>query len=216
MDWLQYKTAVPFPQDLYYKKKSNAERMYLEIKNEREKVQYFDSEPVKKKGKKQVVVEQEENAADEEARPSLEEEIALVDRVSNADRSGDLTLLERKLDRTLYLIVKDATKNNEWRFPTSSLQENEVLYDSVQRSIEEISNPDIETLVVGRGPIGHMIEKSKNSDLESKVFFLKAHILSGQVNSEKVGEFAWVCKEEIEKMADASYYATIKDMLSAA
>ena len=47
-------------------------------------------------------------------------------------------------------------------------------------------------------------------------FFLKAHILAGQVrpNEKSVTDFAWLTKEEIEPRVDQAYWASVKDILS--
>ena len=47
-------------------------------------------------------------------------------------------------------------------------------------------------------------------------FFLKAHILAGQVrpDGKNVTDFAWLTKEEIETRVDKDYWAGVRDMLS--
>ena len=47
-------------------------------------------------------------------------------------------------------------------------------------------------------------------------FFLKAHILAGQVrpNGQNVTDFAWLTKEEIESRVEKDYWTGVKDMLS--
>lgn len=47
-------------------------------------------------------------------------------RVTEADRAGDETKLDRRLDRTLYLIVKESF--GHWRFPTAELRPREALH----------------------------------------------------------------------------------------
>ena len=47
-------------------------------------------------------------------------------------------------------------------------------------------------------------------------FFLKAHILAGQVrpNDQNVTDFAWLTKQEIEPRVEKDYWASVKDILS--
>jgi large subunit ribosomal protein L46 len=67
------------------------------------------------------------------------EEIAEEDRVpveqplpreSEADRTGDLRRLDRKLDRTLYLVVKD--DHGAWGFPNTTVPTDENLHEVSQ------------------------------------------------------------------------------------
>lgn len=50
-----------------------------------------------------------------------------LSRETEADRTGDVRRLDRKLDRTLYLVVKDPEER--WRFPQDDIRPNEGLYE---------------------------------------------------------------------------------------
>lgn len=52
-------------------------------------------------------------------------------RETEADRTGDVKRLDRALDRTLYLVVKDS--NSRWGFPSDYVRPDEGLYE-VSRS----------------------------------------------------------------------------------
>jgi large subunit ribosomal protein L46 len=57
--------------------------------------------------------------------------------------------------------------------------------------------------------------ESLSHGLKTCVFFLKAHIMAGQVKPGKsVTDFAWLTKKEIAKRVDERYWHGIKDMLS--
>jgi large subunit ribosomal protein L46 len=49
-----------------------------------------------------------------------------------------------------------------------------------------------------------------------QVFFLKAHILAGQVHvdNREIIDFAWVTKQEMRDYVSPEYYAAVKDLLS--
>lgn len=51
-----------------------------------------------------------------------------VERVGEADRSGDERSLSRRMERTLYLLVKGEGEKEAWGFPTSWLGGKESLY----------------------------------------------------------------------------------------
>jgi large subunit ribosomal protein L46 len=47
------------------------------------------------------------------------------------------------------------------------------------------------------------------------VFFLKAHIMAGQVRpGESVTDFAWLTKKEVSERVGQQYWDGVKDMLS--
>ena len=49
---------------------------------------------------------------------------------------------------------------------------------------------------------------------QTYLFFYKAHIFAGQAKAEKITDFAWLTKEEIESRVDKEYWNGTKDMLS--
>ena len=48
-------------------------------------------------------------------------------RETEADRTGDMRSLERKLDRVLYLLVKKPRNEHTWQMPQGGIEENESL-----------------------------------------------------------------------------------------
>ena len=52
--------------------------------------------------------------------------------------------------------------------------------------------------------------------LQPYTFFLKAHILAGQVrpNGKTATDFAWLTKEEIEPRVEKAYWESVKDTLA--
>lgn len=49
-----------------------------------------------------------------------------------------------------------------------------------------------------------------------QVFFMKAHIFSGQVkvDNKEIVDFAWVTKQEMKDYVAPEYYEAVQDMLS--
>jgi large subunit ribosomal protein L46 len=98
--------------------------------------------------------------------------------------------------------------------------------------LEEAAGVDMNTWLVGRLPIGHLIKDgqtsssaakeangSASSSLPDKTFYLKARIMAGQVNlkGNKLGlqDWKWLCKEEVKDATTPSYWRRVQDMLSA-
>lgn len=62
-------------------------------------------------------------------------------RETEADRNGDVRRLDRKLDRTLYLVVKD--RENRWGFPQDDIRPDEGVYEVsvLSRRLSQPSTP---------------------------------------------------------------------------
>ncbi|GAB7348763.1 hypothetical protein MBLNU459_g7492t1 [Dothideomycetes sp. NU459] len=145
-------------------------------------------------------------------------------RTTEADKAGDQTSLNRLLDRTLYLVVKN--KSGRWVFPEDLVKGREGLHQAAERVIVQAGGINMNTWVVGNAPIGHHSHdfakamtnsEQKTEEIGEKVFFMKARIMAGQANlgSNQFGdtEFKWLSKEEIEKTVGAKYYSSVKNML---
>ena len=50
-------------------------------------------------------------------------------RATEADRTGDMRSMERKLDRVLYLLVKKPRKEHVWQMPQGGIEEQESLVE---------------------------------------------------------------------------------------
>lgn len=162
-------------------------------------------------------------------------------RVTEADKAVDQTNLNRLLDRSLYLLVKN--KSGRWVFPEDIVQGREGLHQvsrdrrvyqdpanmqqAAERVIVQAGGINMNTWVVGNAPIGHhthsfgkaVSNAEKNTEeLGEKVFFMKARIMAGQANlgGNVFGdtEFKWLSKEEIEKTVGTKYFASVKNMLT--
>ena len=83
------------------------------------------------------------------------------------------------------------------------------------------------TWVVGNAPIGHYsydfpkavkIEERAIEELGSKVFFMKARIMTGQADMSKNifgdTEMKWLSKSEIMERVSARYWSSVKNMLA--
>ncbi|KAB8349765.1 hypothetical protein FH972_023779 [Carpinus fangiana] len=136
-------------------------------------------------------------------------------RITEADKEGDQQSLNRMLQRTLYLLVKN--EEGKWEFPSSRLVGREGLNKAAERIIFEAGGPDMNTWVVGHVPVGHFARDfptpSTSGDksaveLGQKTFFMKARIMAGQANLEAttlgLQDFKWLAKEEIQKLVTPS------------
>ncbi|KAK6422169.1 hypothetical protein LTR95_016708, partial [Oleoguttula sp. CCFEE 5521] len=93
-------------------------------------------------------------AALEDARKDLEARIDRpMPRVTEADEKNDVKSLNRKLDRSLYLLLRN--KQGRWRFPEDQLHARENLHQAAERIIVQAGGMNMNTWVVGNHPVGH-------------------------------------------------------------
>lgn len=141
-------------------------------------------------------------------------------RETEADRLGDVTRLDRKLDRTLYLVVKG---NEGWGFPAGIMVDEENLHDAAQRVLDEAAGVNMKTWIVGRVPVAHIVAPpvldANGSILQRtrKTFFLKARIIAGQAdlsdNPFGLTQFKWLVREEVEEVLEPEYFRKVRNMM---
>lgn len=144
-------------------------------------------------------------------------------RISQADLENDTKSLNRKMSRTLYLLVRKNRDEFAWRFPQSVLVGDENLRSGAERTLRESVGINMHTWFVGSVPIAHrvydypwgIIDEGKNGG--KKVFFMKARILAGQAdladNKFGLNDFKWVTKEEIQSLVSGKYWKAVKHAL---
>ncbi|KAJ2771218.1 hypothetical protein IWQ57_002307 [Coemansia nantahalensis] len=216
--WLEYMSAERFPREFFFKKGSTAEKKWTELEAGRAAEWHFApaAKPTRKgdKGKAAAAAAAEE-AADDAAvveddltSSTSEQRIEVQPRETAADAAGDVQSLERKLDRTLYLVVKDSS--GQWCFPHGDVGGEELLHDAARRGLREACGGAMSVWTVGRGPVSH------HRAGDHTLFFVKAHILAGQVRpaAPRVSEYKWITKEEMESVLPGGYWASVKDALS--
>ncbi|KAJ2798469.1 hypothetical protein H4R20_004810 [Coemansia guatemalensis] len=206
--WLEYITADRFPRDLFFKQGSSNEKSWIEQEKVRAAEWYFDpSSKPKERARNKLQVESD-GSEEMPLKSAREQTVKVQPRETPADAAGDVRSLERKLERTLYLVIKD--KSGQWVFPQGEVQDQEPLHEAARRNLKNACGGKISAWTVGRGPVGH----HQASDYTT--FFIKGHILAGQASPAKpiASDFKWVTREEVESLVSADYWKSVKDMLS--
>ncbi|WYZ40702.1 hypothetical protein EsH8_IV_001043 [Colletotrichum jinshuiense] len=150
---------------------------------------------------------------------------ALMPRVSEADKKGEKTRLDRAMDQTLYLVVKKNLKyENKWEFPAAGLSTDENLHEAAQRILDETAGVNMNTWMVGRVPVAAHVNRPAAKDDNTavskgqKTFFLKGRIMAGQAdlsaNKHDYKEFKWLTKEELAEVLEPEYYRSVRNMLA--
>ncbi|OSD02801.1 hypothetical protein PYCCODRAFT_1452020 [Trametes coccinea BRFM310] len=216
----------PFPTDFYFKTGSLLEKKFAKEEKLREREAFGG--PWTLKRRKQGPTQLDEDgiliASTDQTENMGEEPIeAPAPRIHESDRTGDVKSLDRMGERNLYLLIraKDHTGKEVWRFPQGGLQEGEFLHQAALRDLQAECGVNMDTWIVGKKPIAvyqpslpESVKKTLGGELYT--FFLKAHILAGQVrpDGKNVTDFAWLTKQEIEPRVEKDYWASVKDILS--
>lgn len=136
----------------------------------------------------------------------ISRKIVPASRITEADKRNDLTSLERKLSRTLYLVVKDNETN--WKLPTFKEQSANLqpLHVLAEEGLYELGGKKINYFNVSKVPCHH----NKN-----KEYFIKSHILSGTFEPQSNSiQYQWATKEELKELLPSEYYSDILHLLS--
>ncbi|PHH63962.1 hypothetical protein CDD81_5181 [Ophiocordyceps australis] len=141
-------------------------------------------------------------------------------RETEADRTNDVRRLDRKLDRTLYLILKG---KQGWGFPSDLVGEKENLHETAQRVLDQAAGVNMNTWIVSPVPVAHLVSKPVKDEAGTvqtrgvKTFFLKGRIMAGQVdmtgNPFGYTDFKWLTKEELEPELEPSYFHGVRNMM---
>ncbi|EGV61417.1 hypothetical protein PSN45_000090 [Yamadazyma tenuis] len=146
---------------------------------------------------------------DEYSSDSLSRKINPNSRVTQADEKNDTTSLERKLSRSLYLVISE--DNKTWTFPNFAVsQEHEIpLHKVAEDGIYNLGGQGLNYYNVSSKPC-HVISSSDNNE-----FFIKSQIVSGQFKpASSTVKFMWLAKEELPKYLNNDYYNEIQHLLN--
>ncbi|KZS99025.1 hypothetical protein SISNIDRAFT_480611 [Sistotremastrum niveocremeum HHB9708] len=200
----------PFPRDFYFKPGEPLENQFAEEEKKREDWLFHRKPSKKAKDEDTVQVVSQDFA----------EEFEPEKRRAKADLYNNKRSLNRLGERNLYLLLKKPSKGTSpWAFPEAEIYKGERLHEAAKRSVSQHCGANVDTWVVGRHPIGFTETPESGTASEfigTKLFFLKLHILAGQMhlNPDQYTEFQWLTKQEIEDTVSKEYWEAVRDMLS--
>ena len=209
-----------FPHYFYFKRGTLAERRFLLAQKgpiSKQPGVWFpqgvpDIKHNRERSKKQEVnlpKQEREEAVGSQPDADISRPIAPNSRVTQADKTNDLSSLERKLSRTLYLLVKN--KEGSWTFPSFPV-EGKPLHTRAEEGLRERGGVNMNTWTVSNTPAAAL----KKSD-GSHEFLIKSHILAGKFDlqdNKTLADFAWLTKEEVQERVEANYYNEVGFLLA--
>ncbi|ORY69501.1 50S ribosomal subunit L30 [Pseudomassariella vexata] len=175
---------------------------------------------------REILLKDAENRVTEDGEEAQPDEIVPVERpmprVTEADKTNDVRRLDRKLDRTLYLVVQ--ASDGVWQFPNDDVPTYENLHEAAKRVLDTAAGVNMNTWIVGRVPAAHYVaqpefdEKTVLKRRGEKVFFLKGRIMAGQANlkDNALGykDFNWLTKDELREKLPFPYFRSVRNMMA--
>ncbi|KIW02139.1 uncharacterized protein PV09_06625 [Verruconis gallopava] len=107
--------------------------------------------------KDSIPLPKDDETVDGEAGVSQQQDtvLTLMPRWTEADEKGDQRSLNRLLQRTLYLLVRN--KQGQWTFPEDVLVGRESLAMAAERILTQSGGVNMNTFIVGNHPVGHRV-----------------------------------------------------------
>ena len=246
---LERRLMWTFPKWFYFKKGTVAEREFTEAQKypvpAQRGVWFPQGVPDLKHGrdrrfKQEVILPKKHAEVEAPEEGSTDTAAALADlddigraikansRVTQFDKANEQTSLERKLPRTLYLVVKES---GAWRFPSFEVKpdasEPKGLHQIAEDGLRTLGGDKINTWSVSNSPAAVIkydpkgqIANVKASDASALTteFLMKSHIIAGKFDLQKasknVSEYKWLVKEEIQQVVDKTYFDQISHLLN--
>jgi len=128
-------------------------------------------------------------------------------RITEADINNDLRSLDRKLDKTLRLVLQVKLGNDIfWELPSAKRADGESMRETAERAVSEVCGEGAKVQVVGNAPWGFYKykypRKHRGETVGAKVFVFKGHLSPGaQIEAgeeeEEVVDFLWATLEEM-------------------
>ncbi|KAH9816958.1 hypothetical protein DFH28DRAFT_927139 [Melampsora americana] len=151
-----------------------------------------------------------------------DKEIKVNEDLLDKDESN----LERKKDRTLYLLIKKNRDSHQWQLPQGGIEGRESLVQSGLRELYEELGIDMDLFSIGQIPAGFYSYESIPSSLSStnlkgtKVWIMPSRILRGKPKITEIGksegiiQFAWLTKDEIQDRVSHQLWSALDPIIS--
>lgn len=132
-------------------------------------------------------------------------------RVTEADETNNRRSTRRRLQDSLFLIVKRNRSDKAWQFPQGKfLEEDEHMRGTAERVVDRAIGKT-KKFFISNAPIGHYCYaypsalQEKRNNFGAKVFFYRAQLLRGKVKlqTKLYTDYAWVARDELPEYFDA-------------
>ena len=140
---------------------------------------------------------------------------------NDVNEDGNPKDLGRKLDRKLYLCLKNGI-SGKWALPMSRFdQPDSALHLEAQKNLSDLLAPsqNLELYHLGSAPVAFHLEKFQDrsaAPFGQKHFFFRSQLVGGRVkiDSEKYSDYGWFCREELGEKLPKDLFESIEAVIS--
>lgn len=126
-------------------------------------------------------------------------------RETEADKSGNVKTLDRRLKTRVYLAVKGSEDNSKWTLPTVDVNDDETLLEATKRAVANAAGDKLELYCPSPCPMAVDMkvysdeDQAKYGTFGTKTFFLRVQYDEGDVSEEDNdgSDYAWLDREEM-------------------
>lgn len=157
-------------------------------------------------------------------------EVAVPEVVELNEQVGPKDL-SRKLNRKLYLCVKDRELGDKWTLPMSRFNpesaidvkanEEPALHTHTQSFLSSVLAPSekLQLYHLGVAPVAFHLEKYSDriaAPFGAKHFFFRSQLISGKIRvlPEKYHDYGWFSKEELQEKLSSEMFEAIEPVIS--
>lgn len=142
-------------------------------------------------------------------------------RVTEADKTNNRRSLDRRLQDSLYLVVKRNRNSNAWQFPQGRILDNEIgLRQASERVIDRAVGP-MKRWFMSNAPMGHYCYayptdmQHARKQYGAKVYFYRAQLCGGnfKLETKLYKDFAWIARDEVGEYFDKATAALLTELL---
>ncbi|CEH13919.1 Mitochondrial ribosomal protein L17 [Ceraceosorus bombacis] len=205
----------PFVKDFYFKKGSAAEQKFEADQAERRQIL---------SGQKTSSRADLENDTAPVQVGGTEAEAELYTtqpRRTKADVEGVRATLDRRLERTLYLVLKEGSS---WRLPSKLLDDGESLHAAAPKPVHAALGKNLDIWLASHLPVAVLPSDTPATIDDNATYVLRAQLIAGAASPKtNTSGYAWLTREEIQNALspsqggnkdDVSHWQGIQDLLN--
>lgn len=138
-----------------------------------------------------------------------------------ADEKNDRRSLDRKLQESLFLIVKRNRGDHQWQFPQGKVLENEATLRSTAERVMDRATGRLDRYFMSNAPIGHYsyaypkeMQKTRKQ-FGARVFFYRCQYMGGtfRLETKLYKDYAWIARSELGEYFDKDTAEYLHELL---